>query len=184
MSWEALAAIGSLASTVVIAISAIFALRQVDQLRRAAQLDGTMRVFAQFSDPDFIAARNFVLGELDERLKDPQYADELKTYTNVDLTRHPEYRVLMFLQLVGGLVKNNLISGPPIYEFAQYSIIKSWEHLRPIVEMQQSSMNNPYMWGTAHSLYAGAKQWIEEDARKRGIAAPQTGDPFRAEHFH
>lgn len=88
MSWEAVAAFASLLSVVVIAVSATFALRQVNQLRRATQLDGTMRIFAQFSDPDFIAARNFVLGELPERLKDPEFVMELKTYRNVDVSKH------------------------------------------------------------------------------------------------
>lgn len=183
MSWEPIAAIASLLSVVVIAVSAIFALRQVNQLRRAAQLDGTMRIFAQFSDPEFIAARNFVLSDLAEKLKDPVFVEELRSYRNVDTSKHPEYRVLLFLQLVGSLVKNRLVDGPGIYEFAQYSIVKSWEVLEPVVRLQRENTNNPYMWGGADFLYASAKQWLEEDARKRGIVGPATGEPFRVEQL-
>ncbi|MBV8171152.1 MAG: hypothetical protein JO219_04380 [Candidatus Eremiobacteraeota bacterium] len=88
MDWSAVAAVGSILSALVIAVSATFALRQVNQLQRATQLDGTMRVFAQFSDPDFIAARNFVFHDLKDKLKDPEFVAELKNYTQVDLRRH------------------------------------------------------------------------------------------------
>jgi hypothetical protein len=183
MNWEALAAIASLLSTVIIAVSALFALRQVNQLRRAAQLDGTMRIFAHFTDPKFIAARNFVLNDLSEKLDDPVFLGELCAYRNVDLERHPEYRVLLFLQLVGSLVKNQLVDGPGIYEFAQYSIVKSWQVLEPVVKLQREKLNNPYMWGGADFLYAGAKQWLEEEARKRDIVDAKTGEPFRVEQI-
>jgi hypothetical protein len=183
VSWEALAAIGSILSVVVIAISAVFALRQVDQLQRAAQLDGTMRIFAEFSDPEFIAARNFVLSHLSEKLREPAFVGELRSYRNVDTTKHPEYRVLLFLQLVGSLVKNRLVYGPGVYEFAQYSIIKSWEVLEPVVRIQRESTNNPYMWGGADFLYENTKRWVEESARKQGIVSPQTGEPFRSEQL-
>src|SRR5262252_5449991 len=132
MNWEALSAIASILTVMVFAVSAFFALRHVTQLQRAAQLDGTMRIFTQFSDPNFIAARSFVLSELTEKLKDPDFARELRSYRNVDTSKHPEYRVLLFLQLVGSLIKNRLVDGPGIYEFAQYSIIKSWEVLEPV----------------------------------------------------
>src|ERR1700737_2141143 len=183
MNWEALIATGSILSAIVIAASAALALRQVNQLRRATQLDGTMRIFAQFTDPAFIEARNFVLADLEGKLKDPVFVQELQRYASVDLSRHPEYRVLMFLQLVGALVKNHLIDGPGVYEFAQYSIVKSWEHLREVVRLQRRGTDNPYMWETAEYLYENARQWVEKDAKVRGLLRPTTGEPFAVEHF-
>ena len=178
MNWTAIAAIGSLLSAAIIGISAVLALRHVKQLQRATQLDGTLRVFAQFSDPEFVAARNFVLHEIPAKMKDPRFVAEMKNYTQVDLARHPEYRVLLFLQLVGSLVKNELISGPGIFQFAQYSIIKSWEVLEPVVKLQRAATANPYMWGGADYLYESAKQWCENDARRRGLLNPATGKPW------
>lgn len=183
MDWAAVAAIGSIFSAVVIAVSALFALRQVRQLQRATQLDGTMRVFAQFSDPEFIAARNFVLHELPQRLKDPAFVAEAKNYSQVDLAKHPEYRVLLFLQIVGSLVNDGLVSGPSVYRFAQYSIIKSWEILEPVVTMQRKATANPYMWGGADVLYEGAKRWLIRDAATRDILNPSTGQPWSPEQL-
>lgn len=183
MIWQATAAIGTLLTVIVIAASAYFALRHVTQLRRAAQLDGTMRIFAQFSSPEFIAARSFVFSELPEKLNDSIFVQELRSYKNVDMAKHPEYRVLLFLQLVGCLVKNRLVPGPAIYEFAQYSIIKSWEILEPVVRMQRESTNNPYMWGGADFLYEGAKRWLEDDARQRGVVSPRTEEPFHVDQL-
>jgi hypothetical protein len=156
MSWEAVAALGTLLSAIIIAVSATCALRQVNQLCRATQLDGTMRVFAEFTDPGLIAARNFVLSELNQRLKDPEFVQELKNYGKVDIAKHPEYRLLLFLQLVGSLVKNRLVDGPGIYEFAQYSIVRSWDYLEPVVRMQREATNNPYMWGGVDFLCESA----------------------------
>lgn len=183
MTWEAVTAIAALLSAGVIAVSAVFALRQVKQLSRAAQLDGTMRIFAHFIDPEFIKARNFVFCELPEKLKDPMFVDELRRYKSVDLGRHPEYRVLLFLQLVGSLVENELVDGPGVYEFAQYSIVKSWEVLEAVVKLQRESLKNPYMWGGADFLYESAKRWLEEEARRRHLVDTETGKPFRVEQL-
>jgi hypothetical protein len=132
MTWEAVSALGTVLTVVVIAVSAIFALRHVTQLRRATQLDGTMRIFAEFANPEFIAARSFVFCDLAEKLKDQTFTDELRSY-RMDITKHPEYCVLLFLQLVGTLVKNRLVDGNAVYQFAQHSIVKSWEALEPVV---------------------------------------------------
>jgi hypothetical protein len=183
MIWEALVAIATLLTVIVIGVSAYFALRQFRQLQRAAQLDGTMRIFAEFTAPEFIAARNFVLSELPAKLKDPDFMRELESYRSVDLKRHPEYRVLLFLQLVGSLVKNRLVDGPGIYEFAQYSIVKSWEVLEPVVRIQREGTNNPYMWGGADFLYESTKRWLESNAAKRNLRNPKTGEPFHVDQL-
>jgi hypothetical protein len=183
MNWAAVAAIGRILSAAVIAVSALFALRQVRQLQRATQLDGTMRVFAQFSDPEFIAARNFVLHELPKQLKDPAFVAEVKKYSQVDLAKHPEYRVLLFLQLVGSLVGEGLVNGPSVYRFAQYSIVKTWEILEPVVQMQRAATGNPYMWGGADSLYENARRWLVQDAATRNVLNPATGQPWNPDQL-
>jgi len=180
MSWEALAAVGTLLSALIIAVSATFALRQVNQLRRATQLDGTMRVFADFTDPGLIAARNFVLSE---KLKDPAFVRELKNYAKVDIANHPKYRLLLFLQLVGSLVKNRLVDGPGIYEFAQYTIVRSWNVLEPVARMQREATNNPHMWGGIDFLCENAQRWLDQDSRRRDVRSPRTGEPFRVEQW-
>jgi hypothetical protein len=91
--------------------------------------------------------------------------------------------VLPFLQLVGTLVKNHLVDGHAVYQFAQYSIIKSWQALEPVVRLQRESTNNPYMWGSAEFLYASKKEWLLLDARKHNIVSPKTGEPFNVEEL-
>jgi len=99
----------------------------------------------------------------------------LKNYTQVDIGKHPEYRVLLFLQLVGSLVSDGLISGPSVYQFAQYSIVKTWEILEPVVQIQRKATANPYMWGGADVLYENTKRWLIQDASRRGVLNPATG---------
>jgi len=183
MNWEALAAIGSILSAVVIAVSAVNALHQVNQLRRAAQLDGSMRIFAEFISQEFITARNFVLSQIPQKLQDPAFVDELRSYRYVDLEQHPEYRVLYFLQLVGTLVEQQLVDGPGVFQFAQYSIIKSWEALEPIVRIQRESTNNPFMWRGADFLYENAKAWLERKGQQQGFTDAATGKPFKVDQL-
>jgi hypothetical protein len=144
MTWEAISALGTVLTVVVRAVSAIFALRHVTQLRRATQLDGTMRIFAEFANPEFIAARSFVFCDLAEKLKNETFTDELRSY-RMDITKHPN--MACFLQLVETLVKNRLVDGNAVYQFAQYSIVKSWEALEPIIRMQRESTNKPLQVG-------------------------------------
>jgi hypothetical protein len=101
MSWEAISALGTLLTVVVIAVSAIFCAAARDAASACTQLDGTMRIFAEFANPEFIATRSFVFCDLAEKLKDETFNDELRSY-RMDIRKHPEYRAVFHCQVVGG----------------------------------------------------------------------------------
>lgn len=178
ISWEAVTAIGTLFSGLVIAVTVVLGLRQLFQLRRATQLDGTMRIYAAFADPKFIEARSFVFAELPARMKDPAFVAELRSYPRISVEKHPELIVLNFLNMVGSLVRQGSLDGASVYEYAQYTIVRSWEILKDVVREQRVGCDNPYMWGMAELLYDNARDWIKKDAQARGITRPSTGEPF------
>ena len=75
------------------------------------------------------------------------------------------------------------MDGPGIFEFAQYTIIRTWEVLERVVKIQRKSMNNPYMWATADYLYESTKTWMNENAKERQIVNPQTGELFQVDQM-
>jgi hypothetical protein len=55
-SWSVVAALSSLTSTVVIAITAVFALGQLNLMRRVGQFDATRRMVDEIKTPTFMRA--------------------------------------------------------------------------------------------------------------------------------
>jgi hypothetical protein len=91
MSWEAITAIGSIGTGVVIFLTVIFARRQVEltrqqlhQLRQATQLEGAIAIYAELESQRVEAARMFVLLELPAKMKDPVFRDEVRLIAQVD----------------------------------------------------------------------------------------------------
>jgi len=70
MSWEALTAVVSVASVVVLAAAAIAAVIQIRHLRAGNQLEGFLEVSRELESPELLTARAFVELELADRLKD------------------------------------------------------------------------------------------------------------------
>jgi hypothetical protein len=181
MPWEALTAIGTAFTGVIIAVTVVLGLRQLNHLRRSTQLDGLMRVFDAFSDPQFVAARAFVFRELPKRMQDQQFVAEVRDFPPANPAQHQEIVVLNFLNLVGSLVAQGAIDRDAIYMLVHYTAIRSWDVLKEVVREHRASTDNPYMWFMAEWLYQDAVEWVTRDARVRGLTRPRTGEPFRAE---
>ena len=96
MSWEAVTALGSAATAIVIVVTVIFGRRQLDELRRATQLEGAMRIFAELDSPEVDEARRFVTYELPEKLKDAQFRKEVELTALGDPRVHKELVLLRF----------------------------------------------------------------------------------------
>jgi hypothetical protein len=80
LNWEALSAIGTVFTGLIILLTVILGARQlkaatahVDHLRRATQLEGAMQIFAQMRSPEFLDSYRFVLQELPDRLNDEEF---------------------------------------------------------------------------------------------------------------
>jgi len=93
-SWDAVTAISTAVTAVVIAATVVVGYRQIrltgDQLqhlRRSTQLDGTMKLFAELSTPEFRAARLFVENELAARMQDPRASARRRCFRTSDSTR-------------------------------------------------------------------------------------------------
>ena len=87
LTWEAVTAISTALTAIVIAATVAVGYRQIrlaneqlEHFRRSTQLDGTMKVFAELGTPEMRAARLFVEKQLAQRMQDrelPRWTDQI-----------------------------------------------------------------------------------------------------------
>ena len=159
LDWNVVAAISSAVSAVVVVGGGAVAVYQLREARRAAQFDATQRMVAQMLDPIFNGALRFVIGDLANRLRDPEYRAELERSRGweVDATRHPELIVLARLEEIGIYLRHRLLLGDALLDFNAELILQGWEPLRDVVDLMRRSHRNPRVWSNAEYLYERAK---------------------------
>jgi hypothetical protein len=143
--WEALTAIGTIASAVVIAVTVVMAARQVklttdqlEQTRRATQ---------------FEAARS------PARLQDEEFFRGIAEIGLADDAVHQELYLLRALERIGPYVRFGLCDGEIIYGTYQARIIVSWELLKDVVAIHRQ-IAGPQFWVNAQYLYDDCVRWL------------------------
>jgi len=159
MNWEAVGAISTAFTGLVILVTAIYAARQVqalneqsralgtqiEHLRRATQLDGTLAVFEEIFSTNFLGAYRFVMHEFDERMKDDDFHAAALAPAPDDET-HKELQILRHMERIGTLIKNDLLEADVILDFASSVIWACWEKLEPLVIEQRRAFGGPFLW--------------------------------------
>jgi hypothetical protein len=172
MNWQAVGAISTAFTGVVILFTVIYAARQVqvlneqakataeqiEHLRKSTQLEGMHEAFNQLLTAEFTDALNFILSELPERLKDETYHRETLTRGESRLPNHKEFIVFRTFESIGTCVKWGMIEGGPLYDFASPTIIESWDALAGLVAEQRQAWNIPGLWENFEALYLNAKE--------------------------
>jgi hypothetical protein len=158
ISWNAVSAIGSIGSAIVVLVGGTVALYQLRDTRRASQFDATQRMIDRMLERDFNRALRFVITDLANRLQDPVYRGELEQARgwDVDPERHPELFVLARLEETGIYLRHRLLLGDALLDFDAVLILEAWEHLRPVVDLMRTSHRNPHVWSNAEFLYERA----------------------------
>jgi hypothetical protein len=179
MNWEALTAISTAFTGLLILLTLIYAARQVramnrqsialadqlDHLRRATQLDGTLAVFDELFTPDLQAAYRFVINELRERMQDEQFRSEaLARAPNTDA--HKEVLVLRHMERVGTLIKNDLLDPGALFDFAGFFIQESWAVLKPIALEQRRNFGEERLWENFEYMATEAAKWRDATTSK------------------
>jgi hypothetical protein len=115
MTWEALGALSTALTAVIIAVTAVAAFRevrltaaatratgeQIAELRKATQFEGTLEVFRELDSEFQRNARHFVQFELAERLQDEAFLAEVALLNGGDETRRHELTVLRCFERIG-----------------------------------------------------------------------------------
>jgi hypothetical protein len=159
IDWNALTGIGSIVSAGVLLIGGAVAVYQLRETRRAAQFDATLRMVDRLFERDFNRALRFVINDLPNRMRDPEYAMELERSRgwDVDPERHPELVVLGRLEEAGIYLRRRLLFGDALLDFDAILILQSWEHLKDVVDLMRKSHRNPRVWSNAEFLYDRAR---------------------------
>ncbi|HET9393173.1 MAG TPA: hypothetical protein VFO29_06630 [Candidatus Rubrimentiphilum sp.] len=187
MSWEALSAIATAFTGIVIMLTVIIGVRQaraaLDQIgeaHRATQLDGMMRIFEKFDDPEFIRGRLYIMRELPERMKDPGFEEYLRITPYAEV---PWHRTLSTLERVGVYVRMGLLEGEPFYYNWGNMIVATWSKLVPLVELNRKTSDNPYLWKDTEWLAADAARFVTMYIEENPRIQPSTGEPFSLERW-
>jgi hypothetical protein len=168
MSWEAIVAVATAVSCLVIGVSAVIGISQLIHLRKATQLEGMMRLFDELETPKVLAAIGYVRRETSRRACDEAYLDD-------DLLKKPvqgeaeEFTVLRWLERIGTLAKYGLIDPEPLYALNMPDYIFLWVFLSPIVYRMRTRYSEGFMaFDNAEYLCMEGEAWAR---RRLGSAA-------------
>ncbi|MDQ6942412.1 MAG: hypothetical protein M3169_07870 [Candidatus Eremiobacteraeota bacterium] len=176
VSWEALTAMASLLSSVTVLAAVLVAIRQVrvgaeqvEHLRKATQLEGTMKIFAILGSPEMQKARRFIALELPERLKDPKFRAEVPLLAmSPSMEEHGELAVLRPMEMIGAYVKHGLLDAEIVFDYWGLAIVYGWERLESlgVIAIHREALGAA-MWENFEDLYRRGKRWAARDPRRQ-----------------
>lgn len=170
MDWQAVGAISTAFTGIVILFTVIYAARQVralneqakatadqiEHLRKSTQLEGMHEVFNQLLTPEFADAYNFVLNELPQRLTEETYRGEALSRGASRSPGHKEFIICRTFESIGTCVKWGMIDGEPLSDFASPTIIDSWNALADLIAEQREAWKMPALWENFELVYRNA----------------------------
>ena len=162
MTLEFWSTFASVATFLVIAVTAIAALVQLRHIRRANQLAGLQSIFVMLQDPGVRELVNYVRHDLAERMTDPSFRKGLRAIP-VDRRRHPEYFLCDIYNHIGSFVRSGLIDESVYLQTDWYNVSLYWELLRDAIE--EGRHTRPFTFENFEWLAARAQRWIEEHPR-------------------
>lgn len=184
VTWEAVTAIASTSSAVVIALSAFAAVRQMRDAQRGQAFEGTETLLERWESPEMRVARRYVLEELPARLRTHAYREEiLRNGARGELAAYPELAVLRFLERVGIYIYYRVLPGDAIYEQLFIYVAHAWPHLIEVAKLVRQAENNPYAFDKAEMFYGCMMMLAERQARKLKRALPKEERRATVEDF-
>jgi hypothetical protein len=160
MMWEALTAVTSAITTLVLIATVVMARHQVHLLRRSTQLDGLMRILAEMDDPAYVASYRFVLDELPGRMQDPMFRQRVID-GKTDESIHRYLPILGFFEKVGSFVKFGLIDPEAVYCQAGSRCVRVWNALQEVITYDRAR-GGPGVWDGIETLANGTVQYYRQ----------------------
>lgn len=156
MPVELLTTLASVGTFVVITATAIAALLQVRQIRRANQVAGLQDVFDMVMNPAVREIINYVRHDLELKMQDETFRSGLRM-TPVDRRDHPELYLCDMYNHVGSFVRSGLIDESIYLQTEWYNVTLYWNLLRDTIA--QVRQPNPYVFENFEWLAARAQKW-------------------------
>jgi hypothetical protein len=181
MNWDAVTALATAFTGIVIATTALIALREVrlgaeqvratgeqlEHLRKTTQFEGSLEVFKELDSPTQIDARHYVLFELPEKLKDPAYRADVAKINSADERVHLELTVLRCFERIAYYERKGFVDRDTLLMVASGRVIVMWTALENIVLVHRASIG-PGAWKNFEQLYHLTKLWLIEQGIDTG----------------
>jgi len=165
MTWESVTALATVGTGVAIVATVLLGIRQLEltraqleNLRRATQLQGALQIFEDLNSPEFWSSLHFIATELPRRMEDPKFREEVAMIGMADTKVHRELSLMRAFERIGTYVKYGLIDGPIIYDCALGPLEKSWDLLVEVVRIHRQTHGEGF-WENFEMLYLDAKRW-------------------------
>lgn len=171
MGWDAIGAIATGVTAVIIAAAVIVGIRQLrltrdtlEHLRRATQLEGAMRIFDDLNSDEMIESMLFINNDLVDRMADPAFRREVELVGLANRDKHKELRLMRAFERIGAYVRNGLLDGALLYDVSGPVIESTWNEIKEVVEIHRASRGKA-MWENFEFLYDDFQRWV---ARREG----------------
>jgi len=176
---EVLNTAGVLLTAAIVGATAIAALIQLRHIRASNELTAFSEAMELWYSPSVQEGFRFIQHELDEKMKDPLFRNELDTAGVVDHTRHPELGPVDFFDNIGVMVSLGLLREEVILHPASQLLENLWERLSPTIAIMRRKRGRQ-LYVSFEYLAARARVWqnrYPEGFRAKGwerLANPDT----------
>jgi Domain of unknown function (DUF4760) len=165
MSLELVNTLVTLGTFLVIAATAIAAIKQLRHARSSNHIAALNELRETIEAQDFQAAQHFVMTELSAKLRDPAFRYQFAHPT----ARTDETRPLIgkvnalgnFYESMGILVKTGLVDKNLVLEMWASNALNSWERLASIVAIARRRLGDG-AWENFEYLTVLAQDWAQE----------------------
>lgn len=158
MTWEALSAISTFLTLVVIGATALAAVGQLRHMRAANAINGFLGIMSRWATPQARTVQNYVFsGELARRLQDRVYREELMR-GQADRLTHPEMEYLDFWESLGMFLKMGFFPEDAVMESGGPVALAAWQHLRPVIAIIRRK-RGPTAYDNYEYLVSRVRMW-------------------------
>jgi hypothetical protein len=147
------------ATLIVFVATAVAALVQIRHLRASNELEAILALADQMQRADLQHALRYVQGELEPRLADPSYRNQLAALGYIDPQVHPEMNACNWFNELGTLVKNRLVDQTTFLELYARLVTYYWERLVAVVAILRRR-RGPAQYENFEYLAVLSKQWL------------------------
>jgi hypothetical protein len=177
---ELINTLASVASTVVIAATAVAALVQLRHLRAQNQISGQLALRQVLLDRDFLEAVGRARQEVPMLMKEPAFRKYVADY-HLGLAEDNErydslYEEILLvgrnLENIGNMVRNGLTDGRIFIEQWSPLVIVAWNAIEPLLRIRRVAERGDYAWEDFEYLTVLARRWLAENrsAYPRNVA--------------
>ncbi len=161
-----IAAIGSLASAVIVAVAAVAAFRQITHFRNANDIVVYLRLIDKMDSAEMLEARASVAGTARKVASDPEYYRRLTDPTFLPDEFRRVGPLLRFVEHISVLVTRGGIAESLI--LAEYAdiFIDIWDQLRPAI-LQRRIALGPHIGRAFEHLAMRSRRYIESGQMQR-----------------